>query len=202
VRFHSSELTPIKEILTKMPIIAKKEKSNFQPCPEGLFPAICCDVVDKGMQETQWGSKHKIQLRWLVAAKPQRDDKKPHMISKSYTLSLHEKANLRLMLEVWRGRKFTEQETEGFDIEQLIGAPCQIQVAQEASRQSGDVYAFPQVVLKAVKGAPLVPIGDYVRECNRPGYKSPEMPEAETQVDDDDPFGGALPSDEEETIPF
>ena len=97
-----------------MAIIAKKEKSSFTPAPEGLWPGVCCDVVDKGMVPTQYGDKHKVQLRWLVNAVPQREDKKPHMISKSYTLSLHEKANLRLMLEVWRGQEIHGARGRGF----------------------------------------------------------------------------------------
>jgi hypothetical protein len=185
-----------------MSIIAKKEKSDFIPAPEGLWPGICCDVVDKGLQPTQWGEKHKVQIRWLVTALPKRDDGKPHMISKTFTLSLHEKANLRLMLEVWRGKKFTEDELGGFDLEKLVGLPCSIQVAQEKGND-GAMYAFPQVVLRATPNGTKVFIPpDYVRAQNRPDYKAPKGAQSAVPVDDDDPFGGALPMTEDETTPF
>lgn len=176
-----------------MSIIARKQKSDFQPCPEGLWPAVAGDVVDLGMVQTQWGEKHKIQIRWFADADPKRADRKPYMVSKKYTLSLHEKANLRLMLEVWRGRKFTDSELEGFDLETLIGVACQVQVAHGQGDEGA--YAFPQVILKAAKnGRPTEVPSDYVRECNRPGYKEPE-PESQPETDfnqeitdDDIPF--------------
>ena len=179
-----------------MSIIARKDKGNFIPAPVGLWPAVCCDVVDLGMVPSQWGPKHKVQIRWLVAAEPKREDGKPHMVSKKYTLSLHEKANLRQMLEVWRGKKFTDEELNGFDLEVLLKAPCMLQVAHETG-QDGSEYAFPQVVLKAGNGMRQVEIpSDYVRAKDRPDYKQPQMeeesssefaPEAEI-TDEDIPF--------------
>jgi hypothetical protein len=180
-----------------MAIIAKKEKGNFIPCPEGLWPGVCCDVVDLGMKETQWGPKHKVQIRWLAAAEPKRTDGNPHMVSGKFTLSLHEKAKLRQMLEVWRGKKFTDAELEGFDLEVLIGAPCMLQVAHETSRTDGSEYAFAQVVLKAGNGMRRVEIPkDYVRAKDRPDYVQPQTEQAgaddfqpETEISDDDiPF--------------
>jgi len=49
-------------------------------------------------------------------------------ISKFYTLSLHEKSNLGKDLTSWRGRPFTETEKQGFDVRNLIGVPCQLNV--------------------------------------------------------------------------
>ena len=40
-------------------------------------------------------------------------------VARVYTLCLHERAALRKDLESWRGRKFTEQELDGFDLEKL-----------------------------------------------------------------------------------
>ncbi len=177
-----------------MSIIARKQKSDFVPCPEGLWAAVAGDVVDLGMVDTQWGSKHKIQIRWFVDAEPKRADRKPYMVSKKYTLSLHEKSNLRQMLEVWRGKKFSDAELDGFDLETLINVPCQIQVAHGQGDDS--VYAFPQVILKATKNGPPVKVpGDYVRESERPGYMPPATEQVSEEIegsqeitDDDIPF--------------
>jgi hypothetical protein len=38
----------------------------------------------------------------------------PYVVSKTYTLSMHEKATLRRDLESWRGQGFTEKEAEAF----------------------------------------------------------------------------------------
>jgi hypothetical protein len=46
------------------------------------------------------------------------------VISKEFTLSMHEKSTLRQFLESWRGKAFTEKEALSFDVTALIGKPC------------------------------------------------------------------------------
>jgi hypothetical protein len=160
-----------------MPIYAtRNEGSKFEQTPEGLWPGVCCDVVDLGMQPTQWGEKHKVQFRWLLDARPKRADQKPYMITKRYTLSLHEKSNLYQMLSVWLGKATVAGPR--FDLESLVGRQCQIQVAQETGND-GETYSFPQVIMKpATKRIVPVP-DDYVRVQDRPGYEPPELPAIE-----------------------
>lgn len=181
-----------------MPIYASKK--TFKPAPEGLWDGVCIDVVDKGMVPTNYGPKHKVQFRWVVNAEPKRSDGKPHMVSMSYPISMDERSNLRKMLELWRGRKFTPEELKKFDLETVLGAPCQIQVAQDMGND-GDPYAFPQVVMKARSGAPKVqPPADYVRECNRPGYKAPEVLEEAEEPNIETDWNTDLSQDE--ALPF
>lgn len=160
-----------------MPLYAKKPKSTFDPCPEGLWSGVCIDVVDKGMCPTDYGPKHKIQLRWVADAEPRRKDGKPYMVTGKFNLSMGKKSKLRPALELWRGKPFTDEEAFKFDIETLIGAPCQLQVAQ---KQGDDgPYAFVQVVLRAANGHRVSMPSDYVRERDRPGYKAPVVEEEE-----------------------
>ena len=42
------------------PIIASDTGGNFRPPPEGLYNAVVVDVVDHGIQQTQFGPKHKL----------------------------------------------------------------------------------------------------------------------------------------------
>jgi len=42
------------------------------------------------------------------------------MISKRYTMSLGEQSTLRKDLESWRGKKFTPEELQGFDLNACI----------------------------------------------------------------------------------
>lgn len=49
-----------------MAFYAKKSKSNFEPAPQGLHHAVCCDVVDLGVQETKFGKKEMLQIRWQL----------------------------------------------------------------------------------------------------------------------------------------
>ena len=149
-----------------MPIIASYTKGDYSPAPEGLHQAVCIDVVDQGMKQTAWGEKHKVQVRWAL---DQIDEKngRAFMVTASYTLSLHKKALLRQHLEAWRGRKFSEEELQGFDLEKLIGVNCQLQIVHSLGDE-GTVYSNVQAVVPLGKGMTKMPVPpDYVRVCNR-----------------------------------
>lgn len=119
-----------------MPIMAKETGGkDFKKVPPGAHFAICNLVVDCGLQEGFNGKpQHKIYLRWEVPDERvsyEKDGKEiegPCSIGSLYTLSLSEKANLRKVLENWRGKSFTPQELQGFDITQVLGKCCQIMV--------------------------------------------------------------------------
>lgn len=148
-----------------MAIIAKKPESIFTPCPEGLHHAVCVDVVDLGIVPTPWGDKHKVRIVWQIDD-DNPDTGKRYDTRQQYSLSLHEKASLRNHLESWRGRKFTDEELMGFDLEKLIGANCQIQVVHTITDQ-GKTYANVQAVVPAPKNTPKLSPLDYVREKDR-----------------------------------
>lgn len=151
-----------------MAVFAKSTQTDWVNAPDGVHDAVCVDIVDLGMKETQFGPKHKIRVVWEIAAKT--EDGVPFTVGKQYGLSLHEKADLRKDLKGWRGGKdFTTEELrgptgDGFDLETIIGKSCQLLVQQEPSKE-GKVYANVKNVLKAkVK---LEPSGKYVRVKDR-----------------------------------
>ena len=126
---------------------------NFKRVPSGVYIGRCYSLVDLGTQVTdgQYGLKeqHKIRLGWELFGDDEDgqpltvdvDGKEmPMTISKSYTVSLHEKANLRKELSAWRGKDFTEDEAKGgFDVEKLLGAYCMINVT--TSENNGKTYS-------------------------------------------------------------
>lgn len=94
--------------------------------PEGLFPAVCVLMAGIGTQSTPFKNEDgtdKVQKKIVLSFETEHG-----VISKEYTMSLSDKANLRNHLESWRGKKFTAKELEGFDPEALLGKPCTIQV--------------------------------------------------------------------------
>lgn len=116
-----------------MPLLATEGESKpKQQPPAGTHSARCYSVVDLGTQESQFGPRHKVRLTWELpeekAVFKEDDGEQPFVISKDYTLSLFEKANLRHDLESWRGKAFTEAELKGFDIFALLGVPCLLTV--------------------------------------------------------------------------
>jgi hypothetical protein len=166
------------------PIIVKQNKSDFKPAPEGLHQAACVDVVDLGLKDTPWGQKPKIRLWWQIEARD--EDGKRFAVAKDYTASLSTKANLTRDLESWRGRPFTEQELEGFDVESCLGANCQVQVAHNLGK-NGTVWANVMAVVPIGKGMTKMRAEDFTRVKDRDtaGNGQGEAFEAE---DSDVPF--------------
>jgi hypothetical protein len=76
---------------------------------------------------------------------------KPRVISKFFTVSLHEKSALRGFLESWRGRQFSPSELQGFDISNLIGANCQVNVIHKI-KKNGSKRADIGSVMPLSKG--------------------------------------------------
>jgi hypothetical protein len=170
-----------------MAIIAKTSKTDFTPAPEGLWAAVCCDVVDLGMLDSPWGERHQVEIRWQLEEHDSKVEK-PFMVVQRYTLSLHEKSRLRPMLEAWRGRKFSHQELEGFDLEKLLGANCQIQVVHDLNSE-GTVRAKVQAVVPAAKGAAKLRVNtDYIRMVERAKRTELEKNPNGKPADDEMPF--------------
>lgn len=127
-----------------MGLIAKDTgtDNDFTPVPQGTHLAICNMVVDLGLQETTYNNetkvKHQCFVRWELPHERiewEVDGQKkegPMSIGKTYTLSLADKANLRKDLEAWRGKAFTPDELDGFDLFNLLGVGCQVTVTHKA----------------------------------------------------------------------
>jgi hypothetical protein len=170
--------------------IYAKAGANFTPAPSGTHVAVCCDVVDLGMLETEWQGvkkrQHKIKIVWQIDEL--RDDGKRFTVARRYTNSLHEKATLRRDLESWRGKPFSETELQGFDLENLLAVGALLNVIHE-SRQ-GTTYANVASIMRVPKMMTAPTVQDYVRVCDRKDTEAqPVQPEyTEGITDDDIPF--------------
>lgn len=158
-----------------MAIVAKASGGNYNPAPAGTHAAVCVDVVDLGVLEVNFGGKtkkqHKINIVWQIDE--MRDDGRPYQVQKRYTLSLHEKAGLRKDLESWRGRPFTPQELEGFDVETILSVGCMLNVIH--NMKDGSTYANVAAVMKLPKGMPAPGMKEYVRVCDRQPAQAGEV---------------------------
>lgn len=140
--------------------------SNFRRVPSGVHIARCTSVIDLGTQSVvfkdETKQQHKIQVSWEVLGEDEagvpltveRDGKEmPLVISKRYTLSLHEKAGLRRDLEAWRGKPFSGDELKGFDISKLLGTYCMLNVLEQDG-DGGKVYSNIQSITPLPRGVP------------------------------------------------
>lgn len=120
---------------------------EFEITPEGTYIGRCIKVIDLGTQTTtgQYGTKQqkKVMITWeLLDDEVKMNDGRPYATSQFYTASLHEKAQLRKDLEAWRGKKFTEEELEGFDLNDVLGKYCMIQIVHSADGNYANVNAL------------------------------------------------------------
>lgn len=180
-----------------MPIIATagSDTGTFTPAPAGVHQAVCVDVVDLGIVEVTWQGKskqqHKVNVAWQIDEL--RDDGKPYLVFKRYTLSLSEKATLRKDLESWRGKKFTRDEEMGFDVESVLGANCLLNITHNVV---GDkTYANVVSIMPLVKGMPKIAARDFVRKQDRQPDDAAQAPASSH----DEPSYGGLTEDD---IPF
>lgn len=129
---------------------------SFSPIPEGTYSAVCNMLIDLGMQRNEkYGSvARNVQIGWQIPDEIIEIDGKeePRIISKSYTLSLGEKANLRADLAAWRGRDFTPEELKAFDLRNIVGAPCLINIIHKEN--NGKKYANISSIMALPKGMP------------------------------------------------
>lgn len=140
-------------------VLQCKESGEFKPHPEGIHPAVCVDVMDLGLVETEFqGQKKMVNKVKLVFESEQKteDGKANCTVSKNFTASLHPKAKLAEFLGKWRGRPVVPGET--IDLAKLIGASCTLVISHQQN-MSGKTYAAIDAVSKPTKK--VTPSGTY-----------------------------------------
>jgi hypothetical protein len=144
-----------------------KDSGDFKPHPEGIHPAVCVDVMDLGLVETDFQGQKKMvnKVKLTFESEAKTDDGKPCTVSKNFTASLHPKAKLVEFLGKWRGRPVAPGETIGLD--KLIGASCTLIISHQQNL-SGKTYASVDGVSKPTKR--VAPSGQYDPAAARQRY--------------------------------
>jgi len=201
--------------------ITENSGSSIPLLPDDMYDAVCVQVIDLGTQKIEYQGQTKMSRKalfsWVVDGQTVEIDgkRKPRMVSKEYTLSLSERANLRKDLEGWRGSKFTD--VAKFDISKVIGTSCRLLVGTTGTGRSNKVEAVKKAIkqvavpagvekilfrLEDWKGGELPPIPNWIIERIK---LSPEYKRATQYVDepgDIEVSVGAVDDDGEENLPF
>ena len=127
--------------------------------PAGSYPARCYSMIHIGTNtENIMGTEktlNKVRITWELPTETrvfnEEKGEQPFSISNEYTLSMHEKSNLRKDLEGWRGKGFTEEQAREFDISKLIGIPCMLSIIHKTAK-SGNDFACINSISKLPKG--------------------------------------------------
>lgn len=131
---------------------------DYAPLQQGTHIAICNMVVDLGDQKTEYQGvesiKRQVYIRWEIPEERMMGERNgPMVIGRTYTLSLHKKAGLRRDLEAWRGKCFSDDELEGFDVAKLLQAPATLTVTHDI-KADGSIYAKVAGISGIPKGMP------------------------------------------------
>ncbi len=138
--------------------LRSKAGGDFVPHPEGIFPAVCLDVIDLGLQPQEFnGEKKSVQKIKIIFETNQKGaDGKEMSISKNFTASLHPKAKLNAFLSKWRGRPIAEG--EDIDLTKLPGASCTLVIGKGVNT-AGKEYTGIDAISKPTQK--LTPSGNY-----------------------------------------
>lgn len=145
-----------------MAINATNSSTPRELIPAGNYIARCYQMLHIGTNlETIDGKTqlmNKVRIGWELPTEMKVFDEakgeQPLVISQEYTLSMNEKANLRKMLSSWRGKDFTEEQAKSFDITNLIGVPCMLNIIHKPSKTGDKTYQNIGSVSPMPKGVP------------------------------------------------
>ena len=106
-------------------IVSENATASFTPCPAGIHLAACKRVIDLGTVTEEYQGETKTARKVVIgfeilSDEHRREDGSAYVLSKRYTLSLHEKSALRRDLAAWRGRDFTSEGLRGFEDANII----------------------------------------------------------------------------------
>jgi hypothetical protein len=123
---------------------------EFKMVPSGTHLARCYRIVDVGTQPTEWQGQQKllrkIMIGWEIHGEEEdgtpllTEEGEPLAMFKNYTFSWSENANLRKDLQNWRGTPWTDAEADRFDLKNILGQWCMLNVIH-AEGKNNKMYA-------------------------------------------------------------
>lgn len=139
--------------------VKKSEGGDFEVAPTGSHAAVCVALIDLGTHNEQFPGQAAKDVRKLLIAWELTDEKKAdgsnHIVGRDYTVSLHEKAALNILIKGWRGKPLVEG--EDFDILKLLKQKCQVNISHKPNGDGTRNYARVESVSQTVKGLTVPP---------------------------------------------
>lgn len=153
-------------------IVAKNTDAKFTPHPEGQFVAQCVDAIDLGERVKDYTGRPKYlahECALVFRTGEVNEEGKPIDVARELTVSMGEKANLRKLLESWRGKQYTAEEADaGVPVDKLVGQHALLTIEHKVSGK-GRTYAN----IVAAVGVPKQmrdKVPDYTQDYERDPY--------------------------------
>lgn len=148
-------------------LLPKPNQIEFEN-PPGTFVSRCYRFIDMGTQQTTDFNGavkhvHQVRLSWELPTELMEKGSnagKPFSMTQTFTWSMHEKANLRKLLETWRGKKFTDADfgDNGFNTRKLIGVSCTMSIVHKEKKDgtTGSKISAITPIMKGMECPPQV----------------------------------------------
>lgn len=144
----------------KAPVSANIE---FELCPEGTHVATLYKIIYIGTVETEYEGRKSwtpmVKLQWELPNEPKKytdkDGKEVEgvfTISKELTFSMGAKSNLRKLVSGMTGKSFSDEDAKEFDIDDLLGTSCLLNVVHTVSKNTGNTFAVINSATPLLKG--------------------------------------------------
>lgn len=130
---------------------------NYTPVPKGTHLARIYQIIHVGTIPNFMGEyKNTVRIAFELPTETRQfkegEPEKPFSIAKNYTLSTHERAGLRKVIEACIGTTLQDEEAIAFDVTELIGKVCLVTVTHKQRKQGDGVYSLIDTVSPIVKG--------------------------------------------------
>lgn len=185
---------------------------QYDPHPDGQFVIACMDCINLGRRLEQFAGKperlvDKVAL--VFQSGEVNREGRLHEVTTEFSLSMGQKANLRIFLESWRGKSYTDDQAQRVPLHKLVGQPGLASIEHRTSG-SGRVYAKIKTIAPLPKGMlpPTLPLYE------RPDFFAERIEEYAKEVASymeriaprpsqsfDDPPAGLVDS-EDDDLPF
>lgn len=134
--------------------VAKDNGSDFEHPPEGLTRGTCIKIIDMGTTENEMynNTQHQVMFTWEMPDELMEDGQ-PFIISKFYTVSLHEKAHLRKDIESWFSKTLPDEVVKnGLPLDKFLSRHCMLNVIkQEKNNRTKSIVSAITPLPKAME---------------------------------------------------
>jgi hypothetical protein len=138
-----------------------KKGLDRQLAPVGNHISRCYQIVDLGTQDDpKWGNaSHKLRFAWELCEELTdfgKGKKEPFSVSMTVNFFFGRNSNFAKVLEGWKGGTFSDKEMETFQLKNLVGKACMLNVvhATQGDRDYANVASVSPVPAKWLDRVP------------------------------------------------